>query len=166
MSVFSREYASPKTLLLHEVMHLRVDPLNDGHQIVQNMFGVVHSWVHEVPKRNTGLFSRLNNTKNSCLSIRLWSTESDLYQFNLALMLLCKDQNIFEQVVKKRKEKRSACIIWAVWQDVVGTWGDAWRASPPERLLGAHQGPIEKWRQCHGNPGSSAAGGSFSEPWG
>ena len=60
MSVFSREYDSPKTLLLHEVMHLRVDPLNDGHQIVQNMFGVVHSWVHEVPKRNTGLFSRFN----------------------------------------------------------------------------------------------------------
>lgn len=36
-------------LLLHEVMHFRVDPLNNRHQIVQNVFCVVHGGIHEVP---------------------------------------------------------------------------------------------------------------------
>lgn len=32
-------------------MHLRVDPFNDGHQIVKNVFCVVHSGIHEVPEK-------------------------------------------------------------------------------------------------------------------
>lgn len=36
-------------LLLHVVMHFRVDPLNNRHQIVQNVFCVVHGRIHEVP---------------------------------------------------------------------------------------------------------------------
>lgn len=39
-----------RVLLLHEVMHFRVDPINDGHQIVKNMFCVVHGGIHEVPE--------------------------------------------------------------------------------------------------------------------
>lgn len=35
---------------MHEVVHLRVDPLDDGHQIVENVFCVVHGRIHEVPK--------------------------------------------------------------------------------------------------------------------
>ncbi len=35
--------------LLHEVVHFRVDSLDDGHQVVQDVFSVVHSGVHEVP---------------------------------------------------------------------------------------------------------------------
>lgn len=35
--------------LLHEVVHFRVDSLDDGHQVVQDVFGVVHSGVHKVP---------------------------------------------------------------------------------------------------------------------
>lgn len=35
--------------LLHEVIHFRVDSLDDGHQVVQDVFGVVHSGVHKVP---------------------------------------------------------------------------------------------------------------------
>lgn len=31
-------------------MHLRVDSLNDWHQIVKNMFCVVHGGIHEVPE--------------------------------------------------------------------------------------------------------------------
>lgn len=38
-------------LLLHEVMHIRVDPLNDGHQIIKNVFCVVHGRIHEVPEK-------------------------------------------------------------------------------------------------------------------
>lgn len=38
-----------RNLLLHEVMHLRVDLFNDRHQIVKNVFCVVHRGVHEVP---------------------------------------------------------------------------------------------------------------------
>lgn len=30
-------------------MHVRVDPLNDGHQVVKNVFCVVHCGIHEVP---------------------------------------------------------------------------------------------------------------------
>lgn len=39
-----------RLLLLHEVVNFRVDPLNDGHQVVQNVFCVVHRRIHEVPK--------------------------------------------------------------------------------------------------------------------
>lgn len=39
-----------RLLLLHEVVNFRVDPLNDGHQVVQNVFRVVHRRIHEVPK--------------------------------------------------------------------------------------------------------------------
>ena len=82
---------------------------------------------------------------------------------------MLKVHPVLKVVKKKKKEKRK--YMWNLncltrRQDVAGTWGDALRASQPERLLGARRGPIEKWRQCHGNPGSSAAGGSFSEPWG
>lgn len=35
--------------LLHEVVHFRVDSLDYGHQVVQDVFSVVHSGVHEVP---------------------------------------------------------------------------------------------------------------------
>lgn len=38
-----------RVLLLHEVMYFRVDPLNNRHQIVQNVFCVVHGGIHEVP---------------------------------------------------------------------------------------------------------------------
>jgi len=40
-----------RDLLLHEVMHLRVDSFNDGHQIVKNVFCVVHGRIHEVPEK-------------------------------------------------------------------------------------------------------------------
>lgn len=40
-----------RALLFHEVMHLWVDPLNDGHQIVEYMFCVVHGGIHEVPEK-------------------------------------------------------------------------------------------------------------------
>lgn len=30
-------------------MNLRVDPLNNGHQVVKYVFGVVHGGIHEVP---------------------------------------------------------------------------------------------------------------------
>lgn len=44
-------------------MHLRVDPLNDGHQIVKNVFCVVHGGIHEVPEKddNTESIFRVNN---------------------------------------------------------------------------------------------------------
>ncbi len=32
-------------------MHLWVDPLYDGHQIVKNVFCVVHGRIHEVPEK-------------------------------------------------------------------------------------------------------------------
>lgn len=38
-----------RVLLLHEVMHLRVDPFNDWHQIIKNVFCVVHRGIHEIP---------------------------------------------------------------------------------------------------------------------
>jgi len=39
-------------LLLHEVMHFSVNPLNDGHQIVKNVLCVIHGWIHEVPEKD------------------------------------------------------------------------------------------------------------------
>lgn len=42
---------SVEILLLHEVMDLRIDLLNDGHQVIKNVFGVVHGGIHEVPGR-------------------------------------------------------------------------------------------------------------------
>lgn len=38
-----------RCLLLHEVMHLWIDPLDDWHQIVKDVFSVVHGGVHKVP---------------------------------------------------------------------------------------------------------------------
>lgn len=34
---------------MHEVVHIRVDSLNNWHQIIKNVFGVVHGRIHEVP---------------------------------------------------------------------------------------------------------------------
>lgn len=47
---------------MHEVMDLRVDPLNDGHQIVKNVFRVVHGRIHEVPvkEEKTGSIFKSN----------------------------------------------------------------------------------------------------------
>lgn len=42
--------AKRELLLLHEVVNFRVDPLDDGHQVVENVFCVVHRRIHEVPK--------------------------------------------------------------------------------------------------------------------
>lgn len=47
----STQVVKQKLLLLHEVVNFRVDPLYDGHQVVQNVFCVVHRRIHEVPKR-------------------------------------------------------------------------------------------------------------------
>lgn len=44
------QVAKQKLLLLHEVVNFRVDPLDDGHQVVQNVFCVVHRRIHEVPE--------------------------------------------------------------------------------------------------------------------
>lgn len=43
-------------------MDLRVDPLNDGHQIVKNVFRVVHGRIHEVPvkEEKTGSIFKSN----------------------------------------------------------------------------------------------------------
>lgn len=34
---------------LHEVVHLGVHLVYDGHQVIQDVLGVVHRWVHEIP---------------------------------------------------------------------------------------------------------------------
>lgn len=53
-----------QVLLLHEVMHLRVDFVNDGHQIIKNMFCVIHCRVHEVPANETLFFIQDDKEKN------------------------------------------------------------------------------------------------------
>ena len=49
-------------------MHFRVDPLNDGHQIVKDVFRVVHGWIHEVPEREDKIESifRVKHTVRVC----------------------------------------------------------------------------------------------------
>lgn len=52
---------------MHEVVHLRVDPINDGHQIVKNVFSVVHSRIHEVPEKEDKTERILECTIDHCL---------------------------------------------------------------------------------------------------
>lgn len=44
-------------------MHLRVDPFDDGHQIVKNVFCVVHSGIHEVPEKENKTDSIFNTSQ-------------------------------------------------------------------------------------------------------
>ena len=58
-----------RVLLLHEVMDLRVDPFNDGHQIVQNVFCVVHGRIHEVPEQEEKTGSIFKSNIDSSFTI-------------------------------------------------------------------------------------------------
>lgn len=58
-------------------MHLRVDPFNDGHQIVKNVFCVVHSGIHEVPEKENKTDS-IFLIPHSMIFIEAWSNKDRL----------------------------------------------------------------------------------------
>lgn len=47
---------------MHEVVHIRVDSLNNRHQIIKNVFGVVHGRIHEVPGKE-------DDTREECFKV-------------------------------------------------------------------------------------------------
>lgn len=88
-------------LLLHEIMHLGVDPLDDGHQVVEDVFGVVHGGIHEVPgqehkRKNTRIhsnelleWSQLLHFDHFCLILEFLFFGTICYFFQKCILTFC-----------------------------------------------------------------------------
>lgn len=140
-----------RVLLLHEVMNFRVDPLNNRHQIVQNVFCVVHGGIHKVPvgKKNLRILWCQENV-TFIENTRVWGCKIATSTLCMVMCFIFVFTLTTDGDILHNTHEKFWNIIYR------NTWGDVSRAFPQELLPDALSQPVKRWQQCHGILDSSA----------